>query len=88
MSNQLIPAPEHSPPSVKHLPFDKRIELWLELVTENDALLRSGLRAKIGPDGDLKQAYREWYARHMDDHDRMLATFAANVNRGEARNGR
>jgi len=82
MSNQLIPLPEHAPPSVKHLPLAKQIDLWLELVTENDALVLSGLRAKIGVNGDLPTAYRAWYARRMANHDRMLATFAANLSRG------
>lgn len=88
MSHQLIPPPEHAPPSVKHLPLAKRIDLWLELVNESEALLLSGLRAKIGPEGDLKLAYREWYTRHMADHDRMLAAFAANLNDRGARHGR
>jgi len=87
MPGQLIPPPEFAPPSVKHLPLAKRIELWSELVDESEALLLSGLRAKIGPSGDLQQAYREWYARRMADHDRMLAAFAANLSRAEARDG-
>jgi hypothetical protein len=81
MSGQLIPSPETAPPSIKHLPFEKRIELWYELLDENEAFLLSGLRAKIGPDGDLHAAYREWYARRMAEHDQMLAAFAANLNR-------
>ncbi len=83
MLNQLIPLPEHSPPSVKHLPLAKRIDLWLELVTESDTLMLSGLRARIGADGDLPSAYRAWYGRRMAKHDDMLATFAANLNGGK-----
>jgi hypothetical protein len=45
MSNQLIPSPVLAPPSIKHLPLAKRIELWYELLDENEALLLSGLRA-------------------------------------------
>jgi hypothetical protein len=88
MPNQLIPSPELAPPSVKHLPLAKRIELWFELLDENESLLLSGLRAKVGPNGDVKAAYREWYARHMADHDRMLATFAENLTRAQARHGK
>jgi len=83
MSNQRIPLPEHSPPSVKHLPLDKRIDLWLELVDENHALLLSGLRAKVGSNGDLAAAYREWFSRRQAEHDRKLAMFAANLARSE-----
>jgi hypothetical protein len=87
MSNQLIPPPEFAPPSVKHLPLAKRIDLWLELVDENESLLLSGLRARIGRDGNLQSAYREWYTGHMAEHDRTLAAFAAIVSEGEARYG-
>ncbi|MEX2171784.1 MAG: hypothetical protein WD851_20865 [Pirellulales bacterium] len=87
MRNQLIPPPELAPPSVKHLPLAKRIELWSELVDESEALLLAGLRAKIGPDGDLQAAYREWYARHMEEHDHAQHAMLANLSRRGTRHG-
>jgi hypothetical protein len=30
-----------------------------------DKLLLAGLRAKVGPDGDIGAAYRRWYSEHM-----------------------
>ena len=88
MANELIPSPELAPPSVKHLPLAKRIELWEQLVDESEALLLSGLRARIGPDGDLVAAYREWYSRHMEEHDRMQFALAANLSHRETDRGR
>jgi hypothetical protein len=88
MQSQLIPPPELAPPSVKHLPLAKRIELWEDSVNENEVFLRAGLRAKLGRDSDLDAAYRQWYARRMDEHDRMQAALAANLSRREAGNGR
>ena len=88
MKSQLIPPPEFAPPSIRHLPVEKRIDIWAELLDESEAILLSGLRARIGPDGDLKTAYREWYARHMEDHDRMLCHFADNLSRREAVRGK
>lgn len=85
MRSELIPLPELAPPSVKHLPLAKRIALWSELVDESEALLLAGLRAKIGPHGDLKAAYRRWYARHMEEHDRALVLFYENLTRRESR---
>jgi hypothetical protein len=82
-SQQLIPSPEMAPPSVKHLPLEKRIELWAELVDEGEALVKSGLRAKIGPSGDLQEAYREWYARHMEEHDRGIIRMLQNLTARE-----
>ncbi|MGD9634558.1 MAG: hypothetical protein AB7G28_19035 [Pirellulales bacterium] len=84
---QLIPPPELAPPSVKHLPLEKRIEIWAQLVDETDALVRAGLRAKIGPEGDLEQAYREWYARRMEEHERDLYDRAERLNRLESARG-
>lgn len=34
-----------------------------------DQLLLAGLQRKIGPQGDLRAAYRRWYADHMQEHD-------------------
>ena len=38
------------------------------MVDEGEAFLIAGLRAKIGRGGDLKSAYRQWYARHLEEH--------------------
>jgi hypothetical protein len=87
MSNQLIPPPEFSPPSVKHLPFEKRIQLWANLVDTCEAFLISGLRSRIGPNGDLQAAYREWYARSMQEHERAQIQLLENLSRREAGSG-
>jgi hypothetical protein len=87
MTNQLIPPPELAPPSVKHLPFAKRIELWAELVDGCEAFLLSGLRRRIGPEGDLQAAYRDWYARHMEEHEKELIQFLENLFLREAASG-
>ena len=87
MENQLIPPPDLAPPSVKHLPFEKRIALWSELVDSCDALLLAGLRNRIGPDGDLQAAYRDWYARSMDGHERAQIQFLENLSRRERTRG-
>ena len=87
MPNQLIPPPDLAPPSVKHLPLSKRMTLWEELVDESEAFLIAGLRAKVGPDGDWKAAYRQWYARHMEDHERTQIGLLENLSRREARHG-
>jgi hypothetical protein len=87
-SHQLIPDIESAPPSVKHLPLAKRIQIWADLVDTGEALVRAGLRAKIGPDGDLKEAYREWYRLRMEEHDRMQVALAENLTRCERAHGK
>jgi hypothetical protein len=87
MPNQLIPPPEIAACSVKHLPLAKRIELWSDLVNENEALLLAGLRAKVGAAGELPAAYRQWLSRQLVDHDRKQVALLENLSRREARNG-
>jgi hypothetical protein len=87
MGNQLIPPPELAPPSVKHLPFAKRIELWANLVDGCEAFLLAGLRSRIGPNGDLQAAYREWYARRMEEHEQAQIQFLENLSRRERGGG-
>ncbi len=87
-SEQLVPTPDHAPPSVRHLSLEKRIELWAQLVDESEALLKAGLRAKIGPNGDLEAAYRDWYRRHMQEKDRRQIEFAENLTKRERGHGK
>jgi hypothetical protein len=46
---------------------------WLSLLDISEKLLLAGMRLRIGPDGDLKAAYRRWYGEQMDEHDRLVA---------------
>ena len=85
--NQLIPPPDQAPPSVKHLPFEKRIQLWRDLVDSCEALLLAGLRSRIGPDGDLKEACRQWSQRYSDEKEKRQIQFLENLSRREAGGG-
>lgn len=83
MKNQLIPPPELSPPDVLELPVEKRIALWLQVVDASEQFLLAGLRRRIGDDGDLRSAYREWYARRMEEHDRTMDHLLTELRRRE-----
>lgn len=61
---------EHVP---NHLITAQRIQLWAEALDASEALLLAGLRRQIGPDGDLRAAYREWYRQYLEEHDRTIA---------------
>jgi hypothetical protein len=50
----------------------RRIAAWIDLMDTSEKLLLAGLRRKIGPDGDLQAAYREWYAEKTRDHDEAM----------------
>ncbi len=83
MKNQLIPPPELAPQSACHLPMAKRIELWAELSDEGEQFLWAGLRRRVGPNGDVNEAYRQWYARRMEEHDRTMEHFLTELHRRE-----
>ena len=87
MNDSLVPPPDLAPPSVKRLPLKTRIELWAELVDGCEAFLFAGLRARIGPAGDIHAAYRDWYARKMEDHERTQIRFLEQLSRREAASG-
>ena len=87
MQNELIPPPALAPPSVKHLPPEKCLQLWEELIDECEAFLIAGMQTKVGPDGDWKTIYRQWYARHMEDHERTQIRLLENLSRRESRHG-
>src|SRR5258708_5814799 len=62
------------------LTLEQRIGLWADLLDACDQLVLAGLRRQIGPDGDLRAAYRAWYAEHMEEHDRMMSHMIERFN--------
>jgi hypothetical protein len=62
------------------------IRLWLDHMDACQLLLRAGLLNTIGPNGDLREAYRSWYKQQMREHDAMLVRMAERFDkvRGDA----
>ena len=48
------------------------VRMWLDLMGTCEQFLLAGLRREIGPDGDLRKAYRKWYAEQMEEHHRTM----------------
>jgi len=57
------------------------IALWVDLMNACEQFLLAGLRREIGPEGDLKAAYRKWYAAQMEEHDRTMLHMMAEFER-------
>ncbi len=53
----VVPAPEV---------LRQRMEQWHQAMELSNAMLMAGLRHKVGPDGDVYAAYREWYQHYSD----------------------
>ncbi len=88
MANQLIPPPGMEPTIPANLTPEQRIALWVDLANAGEELLLAGLRRKVGPQGDVVAAYREWYAEQMLEHDQMIRRMAASFYRRGVRHGR
>jgi hypothetical protein len=79
-------APSHvdlSPASTMHLSPAERVRVWLDLMELTDQLFLAGLRHRIGPDGDLKEAVRQWYIRDREERDADIAHFMKRLHRRE-----
>ncbi len=66
----LIPPLGMEPTLPKNISLDQRIAVWIDLMDTADELLLAGLRREVGPDGDLREAYRRWFADYRADHDK------------------
>ena len=80
MSGQLLPPPELAPTAPEDATPQQCIAMWVDLMNACEQFLLAGLRREIGPDGDLKAAYRKWYAEQMDEHDRVVRRMVERFN--------
>jgi hypothetical protein len=72
MKGQLLPPPELAPPVPRGLTAEQKIALWVDLRDTCEQFLLAGLRRKVGPQGDVQEAHRQWYAEQMKEHDRVM----------------
>jgi hypothetical protein len=87
MANQLIPPAGMEHPVPNRITADQCVAAWVDLMEASEELLLAGLSREIGPDGDLLEAYRRWYAQQMEDHDQAMRDLAANLYRRGVRHG-
>jgi hypothetical protein len=88
MANQLIPPPGMEPSIPDRLTPDQRLALWVDVLDTGEEFLLAGLRREVGPDGDIREAYRRWWARQSEEHDKAMRLMAANLYRRGVRHGR
>ena len=72
MPGQQISPPDLTPPTPDDLTPEQWIAAWADLMRTCEQFLLAGLRREIGPEGDLRAAYRRWYAEQMEEHDRTM----------------
>lgn len=81
MDQGLLPSAESAPSVPADATPDQRIAIWLDLLRTGHKLLLAGFRREVGPDGDVQEAYRQWYAQQMDEHDRTVARMLERMKR-------
>ena len=85
-ANQLIPAKDLAPPSIRHLSPEDRIRVWAQIVDEGDRMLLGGFRDKHGTDELATQAFLAWLDRRSAESTaakfRMLTRFSAGKTNG------
>jgi len=64
------------------------VAMWVDLMNACEQFLLAGLRREIGPQGDLRAAYRQWYAERMEEHDRMIRQLARRLSASGGGSGR
>ena len=72
LKTEEVPAPSNRP----ELTPEQGVRLWSDLMETCDQLLVAGLQASLGPDGNLREAYRQWHAERRREHDEMLLHMA------------
>ena len=80
MSGQLLSSAELAPSVPEGTSPQQCIAIWLDLLHTGHKLLLAGLRRDVGPDGDVQGAYRQWYARQMEEHDRTVVHMLRRMN--------
>ena len=88
MANSLIAPPELAPSVPQGLPASRGIELWAEWLDTCEEFLLAGLRRQVGPGGDVRAAYRQWYAEQMTEHDRTMLHLLEQFDRRSRSRGR
>ena len=73
--------PDLSPALPEECTPGEAVAAWVDLMNTCEQFLLAGLRREIGPDGDLQEAYRRWYAAEMEEHDRTMRHMAEEFTR-------
>ena len=71
-------AADLTPPVPQHATPEQCVAMWMDLMDASEQLLLAGLREDVGPDGDLRAAYRQWYAGQMVERDGAWQRMAEN----------
>jgi hypothetical protein len=81
MPDQPSSTADTAPTLPEDLTPEQRVALWCDLMDACEEFLLAGLAREVGPGGDLRAAYREWYAQAMEEHDQAMFRMLERLNR-------
>jgi hypothetical protein len=81
MTEPALPSGEPASAPSSETTSEQRIRIWLDLLGAGHKLVLAGLRREVGPDGDVREAYRRWYAEQMAEHDRVVTRMLERMKR-------
>jgi hypothetical protein len=55
--------------------------MWFDLVEATDEILLAALRSRYGSDEEVEAAYREIYARQVEEHDKKVQHMLSEFDR-------
>lgn len=85
MPDDVVNSPPRLPPDITR---ERCIQLWIDLCETSEALLLAGLRREVGPDGDVRAAYRAWRERWSAEHDKKWENMARKMAQKDQGNDR
>jgi hypothetical protein len=84
VAGQLLPPPGIAPEVRQDATPQQCIAEWVDLMKTCDKFLLAGLQREVGPNGDVRAAYRQWYAEQREEHDRTVGRMIRGLKRCEA----
>ena len=64
------------------------VEMWIDLMNACDEFLLAALRREVGPGGDVRPAYRQWYWQQIEEHDKAIFRMLERLDRTWKDDGR
>lgn len=64
--------------------IDRNMQVWRQAMEATHELILAGIRNKIGPEGNLEEAYRQWYRQQRELASQRLDREAVRWRRRQA----
>lgn len=84
MPHELLPPPGLDHPLPKNLTAAQRVAIYVDLLETTEQMLIAGLKARMPPGSDIREAVRRVYERQSAEHVASLERIAERIHRVES----